>query len=204
MPRRTPLSPPTTLYYLLIHEAQQGCRDATYEPSRFPVAVPYPSPHRVTPAYVVVTSSDLDTSRNKASVSGLSWISRLYYLSASCAPSSHTVHGHLVCSAIRPSRQRNSPVRLPRPLPSQPRSEADHCRTIYAWTMYPAERRSAVGAPFHSRSPARRAPRIPFRRRGTEVFSNTLEFQSACFPSESQPLATVTGPRLQLPPTDWQ
>ena len=61
---------------LLIHEAQQGCRDATYEPSRFPVAVPYPSPHRATPAYVVVTSSDLDTSRNKASVSGLSWISR--------------------------------------------------------------------------------------------------------------------------------
>ena len=39
-------------------------------------AVPYPSPHRATPAYVVVTSSDLDTSRNKASVSGLSWISR--------------------------------------------------------------------------------------------------------------------------------
>ena len=35
-----------------------------------------PSPHRATPAYVVVTSSDLDTSRNKASVSGLSWISR--------------------------------------------------------------------------------------------------------------------------------
>ena len=33
-------------------------------------------PHRATPAYVVVTSSDLDTSRNKASVSGLSWISR--------------------------------------------------------------------------------------------------------------------------------
>ena len=62
---------------LLIHEAQQGCRDATYEPSRFPVAVPYPSPHRATPAYVVVTSSDLDTSRNKASVSGLSWISRI-------------------------------------------------------------------------------------------------------------------------------
>ena len=62
---------------LLIHEAQQGCRDATYEPSRFPVAVPYPSPHRATPAYVVVTSSDLDTSRNKASVSGLSWISML-------------------------------------------------------------------------------------------------------------------------------
>ena len=61
---------------LLIHEAQQGCRDATYEPSRFPVAVPYPSPHRATPAYVVVTSSDLDTSRNKASVSGLSWINR--------------------------------------------------------------------------------------------------------------------------------
>ena len=61
---------------LLIHEAQQGCRDATYEPSRFPVAVPYPSPHRATPAYVVVTSSDLDTSRNKVSVSGLSWISR--------------------------------------------------------------------------------------------------------------------------------
>ena len=61
---------------LLIHEAQQGCRDATYEPSRFPVAVPYPSPHRATSAYVVVTSSDLDTSRNKASVSGLSWISR--------------------------------------------------------------------------------------------------------------------------------
>ena len=65
--------------YLLIHEAQQGCRDATYEPSRFPVAVPYPSPHRATPAYVVVTSSDLDTSRNKASVSGLSWISRFIY-----------------------------------------------------------------------------------------------------------------------------
>ena len=62
--------------FLLIHEAQQGCRDATYEPSRFPVAVPYPSPHRATPAYVVVTSSDLDTSRNKVSVSGLSWISR--------------------------------------------------------------------------------------------------------------------------------
>ena len=62
--------------FLLIHEAQQGCRDATYEPSRFPIAVPYPSPHRATPAYVVVTSSDLDTSRNKASVSGLSWISR--------------------------------------------------------------------------------------------------------------------------------
>ena len=36
--------------FLLIHEAQQGCRDATYEPSRFPVAVPYPSPHRATPA----------------------------------------------------------------------------------------------------------------------------------------------------------
>ena len=78
--------PPTTedrmsefisLVNLLIHEAQQGCRDATYEPSRFPVAVPYPSPHRATPAYVVVTSSDLDTSRNKASVRGLSWISRL-------------------------------------------------------------------------------------------------------------------------------
>ena len=67
-----------TLFVLLIHEAQQGCRDATYEPSRFPVAVPYPSPHRATPAYVVVTSSDLDTSRNKASVSGLSWISRLF------------------------------------------------------------------------------------------------------------------------------
>ena len=66
-----------SLPFLLIHEAQQGCRDATYEPSRFPVAVPYPSPHRATPAYVVVTSSDLDTSRNKASVSGLSWISRL-------------------------------------------------------------------------------------------------------------------------------
>ena len=67
------------LNFLLIHEAQQGCRDATYEPSRFPVAVPYPSPHRATPAYVVVTSSDLDTSRNKASVSGLSWISRLNF-----------------------------------------------------------------------------------------------------------------------------
>ncbi len=67
---------------LLIHEAQQGCRDATYEPSRFPVAVPYPSPHRATPAYVVVTSSDLDTSRNKASVSGLSWISRNSKVSA--------------------------------------------------------------------------------------------------------------------------
>ena len=66
-----------TILLLLIHEAQQGCRDATYEPSRFPVAVPYPSPHRATPAYVVVTSSDLDTSRNKASVSGLSWISRI-------------------------------------------------------------------------------------------------------------------------------
>ena len=26
---------------LPIHDAQQGCRDATYEPSRFPVAVPY-------------------------------------------------------------------------------------------------------------------------------------------------------------------
>ena len=65
--------------FLLIHEAQQGCRDATYEPSRFPVAVPYPSPHRATPAYVVVTSSDLDTSRNKASVSGLSWISRFRF-----------------------------------------------------------------------------------------------------------------------------
>ena len=36
-------------------------------------------PHRATPAYVVVTSSDLDTSRNKASVSGLSWISRKRY-----------------------------------------------------------------------------------------------------------------------------
>ena len=70
---------PLTLWFLLIHEAQQGCRDATYEPSRFPVAVPYPSPHRATPAYVVVTSSDLDTSRNKASVSGLSWISRLWF-----------------------------------------------------------------------------------------------------------------------------
>ena len=67
--------------FLLIHEAQQGCRDATYEPSRFPVAVPYPSPHRATPAYVVVTSSDLDTSRNKASVSGLSWISRKVFSS---------------------------------------------------------------------------------------------------------------------------
>ena len=66
-------------FFLLIHEAQQGCRDATYEPSRFPVAVPYPSPHRATPAYVVVTSSDLDTSRNKASVSGLSWISRKFF-----------------------------------------------------------------------------------------------------------------------------
>ena len=72
--------PLTTNPYLLIHEAQQGCRDATYEPSRFPVAVPYPSPHRATPAYVVVTSSDLNTSRNKASVSGLSWISRNPYL----------------------------------------------------------------------------------------------------------------------------
>ena len=69
-----------TLNFLLIHEAQQGCRDATHEPSRFPVAVPYPSPHRATPAYVVVTSSDLDTSRNKASVSGLSWISRLFFV----------------------------------------------------------------------------------------------------------------------------
>ena len=67
--------------FLLIHEAQQGCRDATYEPSRFPVAVPYPSPHRATPAYVVVTSSDLDTSRNKASVSGLSWTSRNTFVS---------------------------------------------------------------------------------------------------------------------------
>ena len=67
------------IWFLLIHEAQQGCRDATYEPSRFPVAVPYPSPHRATPGYVVVTSSDLDTSRNKASVSGLSWISRIWF-----------------------------------------------------------------------------------------------------------------------------
>ena len=67
-------------FFLLIHEAQQGCRDATYEPSRFPVAVPYLSPHRATPAYVVVTSSDLDTSRNKASVSGLSWISRYFFV----------------------------------------------------------------------------------------------------------------------------
>ena len=39
-------------------------------------ALEYPSPHRATPAYVVVISSDLDTSRNKVSVSGLSWISR--------------------------------------------------------------------------------------------------------------------------------
>ena len=70
----------TAFGFLLIHEAQQGCRDATYEPSRFPVAVPYPSPHRATPAYVVVTSSDLDTSRNKASVSGLSWISRFGFV----------------------------------------------------------------------------------------------------------------------------
>ena len=70
----------TSILFLLIHEAQQGCRDATYEPSRFPVAVPYPSPHRATPAYVVVTSSDLDTSRNKASVSGLSWISRILFV----------------------------------------------------------------------------------------------------------------------------
>ena len=72
---------PVTVF-LLIHEAQQGCRDATYEPSRFPVAVPYPSPHRATPAYVVVTSSDLDTSRNKASVSGFSWISRTVFVLA--------------------------------------------------------------------------------------------------------------------------
>ena len=71
----------SSIRFLLIHEAQQGCRDATYEPSRFPVAVPYPSPHRATPAYVVVTSSDLDTSRNKASVSGLSWISRIRFMS---------------------------------------------------------------------------------------------------------------------------
>ena len=70
------------MFFLLIHEAQQGCRDATYELSRFPVAVPYPSPHRATPAYVVVTSSDLDTSRNKASVSGLSWISRMFFVVA--------------------------------------------------------------------------------------------------------------------------
>ena len=34
--------------FLLIHEAQQGCRDATYEPSQFPATVPYPSPHRAT------------------------------------------------------------------------------------------------------------------------------------------------------------
>ena len=73
------------MFFLLIHEAQQGCRDATYEPSRFPVAVPYPSPHRATPAYVVVTSSDLDTSRNKASVSGLSWISRMFFARISIA-----------------------------------------------------------------------------------------------------------------------
>ena len=72
--RRSRMFPPNQ--FLLIHETQQGCRDVTYEPSRFPVAVPYPSPHRATPAYVVVTSSDLDTSRNKASMSGLSWISR--------------------------------------------------------------------------------------------------------------------------------
>ena len=81
-PRDIPWQPfrvPWTFSFLLIHEAQQGCRDATYEPSRFPVAVPYPSPHRATPAYVVVTSSDLDTSRNKASVSGLSWISRFSF-----------------------------------------------------------------------------------------------------------------------------
>ena len=71
-----------TFWNLLIHEAQHGCRDATYEPSRFPIAVPYPSPHRATPAYVVVTSSDLDTSRNKASVSGLSWISRFWNVAA--------------------------------------------------------------------------------------------------------------------------
>ena len=70
-------SPGNSISFLLIHEAQQGCRDATYEPSRFPVAVPYPSPHRATPAYVFVTSSDLDTSRNKVSVGELSWISRI-------------------------------------------------------------------------------------------------------------------------------
>ena len=79
---RRKLSRAKILDFLLIHEAQQGCRDATYEPSRFPVAVPYPSPHRATPAYVVVTSSDLDTSRNKASVSGLSWISRLDFVAS--------------------------------------------------------------------------------------------------------------------------
>ena len=86
----TMLWPRPSMVFLLIHEAQQGCRDATYEPSRFPVAVPYPSPHRATPAYVVVTSSDLDTSRNKASVSGLSWISRMVFTK----PRSFTGAGH--------------------------------------------------------------------------------------------------------------
>ena len=76
------------ILFLLIHEAQQSCRDATYEPSRFPVAVPYPSPHRATPAYVVVTSSDLDTSRNKASVRGLSWISRILFILVVRGPTS--------------------------------------------------------------------------------------------------------------------
>ena len=89
-PRSLDLLVNGTKRFLLIHEAQQGCRDATYEPSRFPVAVPYPSPHRATPAYVVVTSSDLDTSRNKASVSGLSWISRKRFASRA----EHTIELH--------------------------------------------------------------------------------------------------------------
>ena len=70
----------TTYYFLLIHKAQQGCRDATYEPSQFPATVPNPSPHRATPADIIVTSSDPDTNRNRASVSGLSWISRYYFV----------------------------------------------------------------------------------------------------------------------------
>ena len=96
---------PVTVF-LLIHEAQQGCRDATYEPSRFPVAVPYPSPHRATPAYVVVTSSDLDTSRNKASVSGLSWISRTVFC---------TCHGDRFRRHARKSRASAGRVTCRRP-----------------------------------------------------------------------------------------
>ena len=99
---------------LLIHEAQQGCRDATYEPSRFPVAVPYPSPHRATPAYVVVTSSDLDTSRNKASVSGLSWISRKQNETYS--------DGCRRCDRLCLSRKVSLPFRARRPSPGSSRS----------------------------------------------------------------------------------
>ena len=86
-------------YYTCLSMKLSGSRDATYEPSRFPVAVPYPSPHRATPAYVVVTSSDLDTSRNKASVSGLSWISRILYMAQLV-----NRMRHLVTAAARQAR----------------------------------------------------------------------------------------------------